>query len=1482
MKKASVLIIAVVVLLFLPAAFADYFDASATSVVTAGGSVNVTGILRLTNGTGIPRYNVTATLSGSSSTTVTNSNPEGAFSLLVNAPGTPADYNISLTTSGNATENRSVNDSIPIHVTNFTSANITFDGVQPPFTNGSSFVINVTTVGNGVTLPQINVFQSFGIVTSWNITNLTQVNNTVNATLRYNITIPSDADGNYIIIFERGLARKLFSVRSTLTVVADILDSQDAITTTVAQGSTATIRGRVFDSSGPITNANVTAFITPPNGSVVNTSLTHNSSLNGSYVGAFGQTSVAGSYTVSISAASSRTVSTSTSFTVGVVDAELSIVKDTFFEFGGDSAFAAGGQVAFNLLVFRLSDDSIFTGATAGGANRTNCTSVTPIEFRNLRTNTIVAFNGSNITTTTGNFFGQAVCKISFTAPAETGIYSLKINSTTNVSGTITNATATGYFGVQKYVLKVSPVSTLGGGSEFLFSLKPGDNASFEISARNLSSNGAAVPGLNITGITFKRLISLNFLRREADITGLSSNVTNGTASTNPKIQIVLPENRTGPYQIEVEAVVGGDVVTGRAFYFAKYIEGFAFPSGGGTGGGGEGGFGGEAFRCAGNKTFTARVTDVKTRQAARNVVFNSIDAVREERSGQDVSSFVKLLSSTPSDSNGQANLTINFSSGTAYSGFYFFLLNITTDDGKPDILPGGFSCRNLNFFPQISSNGSSTGNFNVAPTALLNITVSNIQNLNNNGTTVRNGTVAVSRLQNFDPAKGGGSIFIPSSTLTYNLSNGSVNFLLGAGNFSGLTAWPSGFNDLQITVTDNTTNTSDTQGGFFRVVAFDVFTSFTFDTFTPSQVVYREVSVRTNLTHNATNASYTNSTDGGFTAKMGRPWEGSLVDLTVNGTLISDNWSSPADFGSERWNVSFTIPASIRKGFNMIIITAKSNITNETSTAEIPGQVVKYSVTVPDEEFLQMQNFGVEANASSAGNVTAFNNIYRINLTALSTTFGVSSKSGRVCAAINFTASRFGPFGEQRLNYSLTDASAGNFTSVVVIDNGTANVYDVFVLNTSAGIKVLNITNRSFAPLFSGLYLRKINDCGFISIVNSTVSSTGFGSGFAGQQQKRTDFYVPFIVKQGGTAVSGGTVNITQLIKQEESGSSGGRGGFGFSGFVDRFNTTNATTDSNGVAFVRLNVNDSGPMNLIWRLDTQTGDTDTAEFFNGVPLEVKTFKTEGALSNTQPKVLTLVKNSSASYNATVSGSPIFVLKWGEALLGDIIDSSSTQNYTFALRNVTNRTGTVTPINYGDNNFTELIIDNDDDLTTAREIADTDGLRAADTVANWTEQFNIFQGGFAMYTVDSNVTVDENRTNITFTRVNTFFNTFLNNNGSSRFVHRNFTARVCAKTYDRPERPIIGGRVVLTTENFSTSGPPTTSNLTIYDPYSSSPVSSILTGPSGCATFNVTRPGGWIAGFPNNIQGTVTSGSDAENVFVGSIFVQCPTSGSCY
>ena len=907
-QRGTILLLAAMVL-FSHAAFADFLDASADSSVKTSSPVFVRGYVKLDNFSGVPNVNVSAVLV--TSNVSTNTASSGFFEINLTAPATEGTYTITILT------NTSLSRTVMTNVRAFSTTNMTFPGSKPPFSNGSTFTVSAIFDGTPTTLPNLIIFNPNGNATSgWTVTNITPLGQAVS----YNITIPAAADGEYVLVEQSGAGALFFLVRSSLTLATDVQDASNATKNSFAPSSTARIVAKVRNDDGPITTATVTALVTLPNSTIRSVTLAHSASTNGTYIGTFTETSTHGMYGVRVLAdISGRILDSSSFFSVLGYEAKLSTVEDFFFEFGGSSAFAARGQVSFNVLMLnKSSNDDILSGSTNGGTNLVNCSAIVPVRLKNVQTGAILSFTASNITKSVGLFFGQTVCKINFTAPSADSIYALTINITAGNSTANATALATGYFSVQSYVLKASAVSSIGAGNDYMSSLIPGQNATFELSVKNLSSNGTTVNGSLVTAINVTSIMPLNFLGgADNDITDVVYTVTPGADSTNPRVTVVIPENATGPFNIEFQANVAGGTIHGTVFYFAKYIEGFAFPSGFYMGGPG-GSSSGAPFKCGGTQTFLLRAFDVQTKQAAKNVVINSIQEARDEHTGKSIKSLLSINSSTVSDSNGESNMSITFSAGS-YSGFYFMLINVTTGDGKIDVMPGGFECKTLNFFPMLESDGG----YNVGPNSTITVNVSGVKNVAN-GTpyTVATGTVNIVRLENFDRAKG--PRFYTSS-ISASLAGGSAAINITPANFS-LGVWPSGFNNVQVQVCDG--STCDISMGGFMSVAFDAFFDFGFQQ--PSQVSPRDNLSFTILTR--TNVSTVNASNmQNFRITIGQPWAGTSVALQGNATLLDDSWDDSTDFGSERWQVNFTVPADVRKGGNALGIQIK-NYRNETA----------------------------------------------------------------------------------------------------------------------------------------------------------------------------------------------------------------------------------------------------------------------------------------------------------------------------------------------------------------------------------------------------------------------------------------------------------------------------------------------------------------------------------------------------------------------
>jgi hypothetical protein len=233
-------------------------------------------------------------------------------------------------------------------------------------------------------------------------------------------------------------------------------------------------------------------------------------------------------------------------------------------------------------------------------------------------------------------------------------------------------------------------------------------------------------------------------------------------------------------------------------------------------------------------------------------------------------------------------------------------------------------------------------------------------------------------------------------------------NFTIGS---TALTKWPSGFFDLQPRVVANLG--TDTGFGGFMVVAFDAFPEFSFGQQYPAG------SNQSLVVRAATNVS-------NFTITMGRPWEGVLETAgNVSARLISDGWNGTTDTGNfssysinnlggpyEKWNVSFTVPSTLRKGGAMLTVSVKSNATGiDGESVDVPlfVSITKYSVIIPNEEGVgstgsSFDDFWIIANgmypltfntqeAESGRNASR----HGWNLTWINTAYNINSTSGRV-----------------------------------------------------------------------------------------------------------------------------------------------------------------------------------------------------------------------------------------------------------------------------------------------------------------------------------------------------------------------------------------------------------------------------------------------------------------------------------------------------
>ena len=231
-------------------AFASYIDVSAMAYSNYSSNVTVKGYIKFDNSSGIGNVNVSGILGNSNFSIATNT--LGYFEFNLSAPNSTGNFNVSLTT------NNSLSKNTAIYVSNISSVAFNFTGKKPPFTNGTSFVLNVSFTGITPVVPLLEIFNpNGGNSTGWTMTNLSANANT--SSIVYNITVPASADGIYIIVFEKGAGSTAFLVKSSVVVVAGVQDSTNSSTTNFGQGENITVVGKIMDDSGQIINANMVA-----------------------------------------------------------------------------------------------------------------------------------------------------------------------------------------------------------------------------------------------------------------------------------------------------------------------------------------------------------------------------------------------------------------------------------------------------------------------------------------------------------------------------------------------------------------------------------------------------------------------------------------------------------------------------------------------------------------------------------------------------------------------------------------------------------------------------------------------------------------------------------------------------------------------------------------------------------------------------------------------------------------------------------------------------------------------------------------------------------------------------------------------------------------------------------------------------------------------------------------------------------------------
>jgi hypothetical protein len=983
-----------------------------------------------------------------------------------------------------------------------------------------------------------------------------------------------------------------------------------------------------------------------------------------------------------------------------------------------------------------------------------------------------------------------------------------------------------------------------------------------------------------------------------------------------------------GPASAEVEASVGGETVRGNVFFVANYLMGFMKPS---SSGGGEGGMM-SMSSCNGNVTFTGRIQEVKSGQAvtAGSVMINSIAEAREEFTDKNIIDYVTLLSTGTSDSTGTVSINISFGS-YSFSGFYFILLNATYM-GKTAGIPAGFMCKNLNFWPNVYAVGGNDATWQIAPTSGVKIVIINISRMNDSQK-IGNSTISFPRLFNFNPSKGGESILIPTSAFSGNVTfinfsgsgqsaQNNVTVYLHPDNFTlsdGTSLngrWPTGFIDLQPTVCTSSLGSTypwsdgcDTGFGGFQVVPFDAWMeSWPWgQSMSVNSTLSYVVSAKTNVSINCTSTTcdrnissvYTGANNTGFTIKLGRPWEGELTtisDATVQ--LVSDDWNNTnhsALGGTERWRINFTIPTTMRKGETQVMITV-NNSNGETNDIFLFTTLTKYTIKIPYEE-------GIESWWGGNVNDVGFLSNSRWNMTAVNQTLNIWSKSNNVCYHFGLNSTRYSNNARYTINYNY-GRSMENI-SIMLIDNATSGIYDFLLINNTGNLSYANVNNRTISQNafgVPGLYLRKIDGCYYVKITNATAittaDTTAYGQlpSWGGDGQVNNLMTIPYVALLGSTPISGMNVHVNGIAQQNDQGfgfvttltGTYNEGGVVASG--QNYSYINATTDSLGLAFLRVNVTSSGRFNLFWKVNSSS-DSDTATMASGTNIELRSFDTyASAIYSNETNWASVVTLRWANNSVGATDAPIWNAFNGTlsnyVYNGTVTEASPS---SFIIDNVASTWYVVyDPNSTTSPTFGLLRLDDDANLTSYQQ----GNPNNANNDTNDYPMFNFWWNGSSdnvntSFGAVSNMQIkvgayQPNTTSATntsnFVKLQIYQdNPTYSNIPAIRSANGNITVRVCAQTFDVPSRkPIYNATVKLYTRVYG-MGPPQTVWLTLFNPFddstaatggSSEPSSTITTGPAGCVAFKATYPDGWPTGC-REVQGKITSGTTTEQTWVG-------------
>ncbi len=1284
-------------------------------------------------------------------TTAYNSVPVNAtFNISVNSTGLWG-YNSLTLTATNGT--MKISRVAKFRVTNTSSAAVEFVSSIPPFSPGS-FITAKITAKNWSAQPlqseaiNATIFAADGPFTNWG-TNTSKTNS--NGETLMNFSVPSTAGAiNYILAVEGGAGFIFFGVnRYTLTVSTK--DNTGANKNAFAPGSAATIESRLTYTNGtPVSSSATKIELRDPNG--LTTSSSGASYSDGRFQYNY-TASVSGSYKIIVTSGgqeASGSFSTKT-LTASIVNRETA---SFFREFAGKKLFPPGQNVSLTISPTNVSSGEIMASGPLYNCNTTSF-HLLDVYFANNQTS-INSTIGNNIAYIPTVHAGGSVCGIELSLESRyVGTFGIKLNVTTDDSA---HSIAQGYFLIQRNGLLVEPSSEFGEGG-FQALLLPGSNTSFRLTAFNITS-GENMDGGNITQAWVKKITIMSLSGNGGnEILSLENNFTfvNSSQSDDgtPYLSGGPIPNIAGPQMMTIMATVADETnITADAFYLGKYLMGFGTPSGtrfeggeGEGGGGHEGGRGGGmSIDCSGTTEFNVMVFDAKTFMPASSVSFVSLLSAKDEMTGADVSSCLTITRGL-TDSSGQAKINVTFSSSCAYSGFHFMFFNVSFQD-KTDQIPAGFSCESMSMTPN-TYNSLGQQRFSFSPASNITVFAQNPSYTANSSRVVVGGNMSVTALINMNPSTGA-TVLTAINPIIVNISNSSgqangtlylhPSYFMSAG--KPLTKWPNGFFELRIKVCDNASTAAKGYSGScgtssnsgFKVAAFDMWTDWWMNpsnqaaTYQPGGWING-----TGLFADLPPLSSINITRivvELLDFESGKKYNATRVEW-INGTPAYNLLSS-----IENVSFNFSLPSALKAGEYGGIVTATNSFggsaTPETSEDMIFLTIKGLTVGMaPTEQWIAPNGHCQPAifyhqswitgqhEAMGTSDGWSLSNWTSINSTYLGITTPQIGFSTLVCTGptLDTTNDR----NQRSTNYTrLSVMVVGNDThSFVFLGNRS------LVGNTLVGeiTRVLPTQKIDFRNGYR-TYLWTVDGAPFIRLVNvTTLSTSGQGAqgtvstnfAFGGSYRIRETAQLPMVAFRGSdsqtstsTRLSNFWFNVTEIAEMNTEGF-GIKNKLPQSPFAYAINASGGNwtdfdgniTNSDGLAFIPLNVTKSGRFMAFWKVNSTPAEKST--FKNSINFNVRGFNTQSnfvqLLPNTSKRIILKANittmNITTGANATsgfAETSPLFFNgSFTETATDQFARDGAIETFYFVVVNSTANDNGV----YGRGNLTKLYIDDD-------------------------------------------------------------------------------------------------------------------------------------------------------------------------------------------